>query len=136
MEFLSAEDPSADAAHGDADHEVRAFLLGAPEEDAGGRQERRLMWNLADAIRHHARRRPAHPAIVYRGRDITYAEFDALVDSAAAALSANGIGYGDRVGIALADRPEHLAFLFGAARLGAVFVPLDVRWAPSEKERV
>ena len=94
------------------------------------------MWNLADAIRHHARRRPGHPAIVYRGRDITYAVFDALVDSAAATLAAHGIGAGDRVAIALADRPEHLAFLFGAARLGAVFVPLDCRWAASEKERV
>ena len=94
------------------------------------------MWNLADAIRHHARRRPGHPAIVYRDRDLSYAAFDALVDNAAAALAERSIGAGDRVAIALGDTPEHLAFLFGAARLGAVFVPLDCRWALSEQERV
>lgn len=92
--------------------------------------------NLADAIRHHARRRPAHAAILYRGRSVSYAAFDQLVDAAAAALAKHGIQSGDRVGIALGDLPEHLAFLFGAVRLGAVFIPIDCRWTRGEQERV
>ena len=94
------------------------------------------MWNLADAIRHHARRRPGHTAIVYRDRDLSYAAFDALVDAAAAALAERGVVVGDRVGVALGDTPEHLAVLCGAARLGAVFVPIECRWACGEKKRV
>lgn len=72
----------------------------------------------------------------YRGRTIGYAAFDRAVDGAAASLQASGVAAGDHVGIGLSDRPEHLAYLFAAARLGAVFVPVDCRWTGGEKLRV
>ncbi len=92
--------------------------------------------NLADLIRHHARRRPAHPAIVARDRTWDYATFDAAVDTAALRLRARGIAQGDIVGIALGDTPEHLAFLYGIARIGATILPMDKRWTEGEKQRV
>ena len=92
--------------------------------------------NLADIIRHHARRRPAHPAIVARDRTWSYAELDAAVDIAAGRLRGRGIAQGDIVGIALGDTPEHLAFLFGIARAGATILPMDKRWTEIEKQRV
>lgn len=73
---------------------------------------------------------------MYRGGSIDYASFDRRVDAATALLREHGIRAGDHVGIALKDGPEHLEFLFGMARLGAVFVPIDCRWTPGEKERV
>jgi acyl-CoA synthetase (AMP-forming)/AMP-acid ligase II len=92
--------------------------------------------NLADLIRHHARRRPAHPAVVARDRSWDYATFDAAVDTAVLRLLARDVGRGDIVGIALGDTPEHLAFLFGIARAGAVILPMDRRWTEGEKRRV
>lgn len=92
--------------------------------------------NLADAIRAHARERPTHPAVEHRGWVLSYAAFDRAVDAAASALRAKGIAPGEHVGIGLGDRPEHLAWLFGAARCGAVFVPIDCRWTAPEKARV
>lgn len=92
--------------------------------------------NLADLIRHHARRRPAYPAIVARDRTWSYADLDAAVDTAAGRLLARGVKQGDIVGIALGDTPEHLAFLFGIARAGAVILPMDKRWTEAEKKRV
>lgn len=92
--------------------------------------------NIADLIRHHARRRPAHPAIVSRDRTWDYLTFDAAVDTAALRLLDRGIGKGDVVGVAAGDTPEHLAFLFGIARLGAVILPMDKRWTEGEKQRV
>jgi len=92
--------------------------------------------NLADLIRHHARRRPAHLAVVARDRSWDYATFDAAVDTAVLRLLARGVGKGDIVGIALGDTPEHLAFLFGIARAGAVILPMDKRWTEGEKQRV
>lgn len=92
--------------------------------------------NLADIIRHHARRRPAHPAVVARDRAWSYAEFDAAVDTAALRLHARKIGQRDVVGIALGDTPEHLAFLYGIARVGAIILPMDKRWTEMEKQRL
>jgi long-chain acyl-CoA synthetase len=92
--------------------------------------------NLADLIQHHARRRPAYPAIVARDRTWSYADLDAAVDTAALRLLERGVKQGDIVGIALGDTPEHLAFLFGIARAGAVILPMDKRWTEAEKQRV
>src|SRR5687767_1002896 len=92
--------------------------------------------NLADLVRHHGRRRPAHPAIVARDRTWSYADLDAAVDTAAMRLLERGVKQGDLVGIALGDTPEHLAFLFGIARAGAVILPMDKRWTEAEKQRV
>ncbi|HEY8609741.1 MAG TPA: AMP-binding protein [Roseomonas sp.] len=92
--------------------------------------------NLADALAHHTRARPERAAIIQGERIITYAELDLLVRRWAAHLAAQGISRGDVVGIALKDSPEHLLALYAAARLGAVSLPIDVRWTPAECQAV
>ncbi len=39
---------------------------------------------------------------------------------------------GDRVAVALKNRPEFIELLFGVARLGAIFVPLNFRLSAPE----
>jgi long-chain acyl-CoA synthetase len=91
--------------------------------------------NLSDILRNHAKRRPEHPAIVSRDRQISYSEFDRGVDTTARFLVEAGIRQGDIVGVALKDTPEHMAVLFGIARIGAIILPVDRRWTAGEKER-
>jgi fatty-acyl-CoA synthase len=55
----------------------------------------------------------------------SYADLEHEARRVARALLATGIGKGSRVGILMANRPEAVASLFGAALTGAVVVPLS-----------
>ncbi|GGU92597.1 AMP-binding protein [Actinomadura cremea] len=63
---------------------------------------------------------------------ITYPAFDELADRVAAGLLARGVGRGDRIGLLGLNTPGWLAVFFGAARIGAVVVPLNVRYREAE----
>ncbi|PRX01275.1 UNVERIFIED_ORG: fatty-acyl-CoA synthase [Actinomadura viridilutea] len=63
---------------------------------------------------------------------VTFEEFDGLVDRVAAGLLARGIRRGDRIGLLGLNTPQWLAAFFGAARIGAVIVPLNVRYRERE----
>lgn len=69
--------------------------------------------------------RGASIAIRSQGVSITYAELSERQDRAAAALRDRGVAAGDRVAIALRDSPELIAAFLGAAKLGAIPVPLS-----------
>jgi len=60
-------------------------------------------------------------------REIGYATLDAACNGVASALTARGLGRGDRVGILALNRPEYLEVLFGAMRAGCVPVPLNIK---------
>ncbi|MFN8215974.1 MAG: long-chain fatty acid--CoA ligase [Solirubrobacterales bacterium] len=79
-----------------------------------------------------ARRDPDREAVVCGERRVTYAELDDAARRVAGALRASGIRPGDRVAAALKNRVEFLELLFGVARAGAVFVPLNFRLASEE----
>lgn len=59
-------------------------------------------------------------------------ELRALVDAAATALATKGVTKGTHVGLLCTNRPEWVAWAFGAWRLGAVVVPLSTLWKPAE----
>jgi fatty-acyl-CoA synthase len=63
---------------------------------------------------------------------VTYQELADDADRVAALLSARGIGKGDSVAYLGENSPGFFAVLFGCARLGAVFVPVNTRLAPPE----
>jgi acyl-CoA synthetase (AMP-forming)/AMP-acid ligase II len=63
---------------------------------------------------------------------ITSAEFDQLTDRVATGLLARGVSRGDRIGLLGLNTPQWLAAFFGAARIGAVVVPLNVRYRERE----
>ncbi len=80
---------------------------------------------LGDIPRRSARRHPDKIAIIDGEVTLTFAEFDELVDRAAAALGDNGLGPGDRVAL-LARNCWHYAVLaFATARAAVVLVPLN-----------
>src|SRR6267378_459386 len=69
-----------------------------------------------------ARRHPERVAIV---GEVTYGELAALANRAGNALHSNGVSRGDRVLIVLPDSVEFMAAFFGAAKIGAVAVPVN-----------
>jgi fatty-acyl-CoA synthase len=79
-----------------------------------------------------ASRDPDRTALVCGPRRVTYAELDAAAGRVAGALREAGIRPGRRVATALKNRVEFLELLFGAARAGAIFVPLNFRLSAEE----
>ncbi len=74
---------------------------------------------------------PERVAIVFKDQSLTFRELEGLVNAFANALSALGIGRGDRVALFMANRPEYVVAFFALARIGAVSSPMN----PSYKER-
>src|SRR5712692_7372470 len=68
---------------------------------------------------------PERTAIVGEPREVSYGELAALTNRAGNALRALGVSSGDRVLIALPDSAEFVATFFGAAKIGAVAVPVN-----------
>lgn len=88
--------------------------------------------NLADIFRHWARWQPEALAIRFGDRDLSWRSLDQRSDALAAALAERGLGQGDRIGILLGNCPEYIETSIAAWKLGAVVVPLNVRYAPPE----
>src|SRR5438105_14220273 len=72
-----------------------------------------------------AARHPRKTAIVGEPWGVTYAELLALTNRAGNALLELGVSRGDRVLIVLPDSSEFIASFFGAAKIGAVAVPVN-----------
>jgi long-chain acyl-CoA synthetase len=87
---------------------------------------------LADIIRIGRQRFPDRRAIVADDRTVTYAELDDRSSRVAVALASRGIGRGDRVAFLSLNRIEYYETMLGAAKVGAVTVPINWRLAPSE----
>src|ERR1700754_498963 len=64
----------------------------------------------------------------------TYAQLSELVDRAARALIARGVGKGDRVGIWAPSRYEWVVTQFATARVGAILVTINPAYRASELE--
>ena len=87
---------------------------------------------LADVIRRGARLHPERPAIVADERRITYRELDGRSSQAANALVDLDVERGDRVAFLSLNRVDYYELMLGAAKVGAVTVPVNWRLAPSE----
>jgi len=74
-----------------------------------------------------ALRSPNRRALTFEGTTLTYAQLLDRVDRLAAALRAGGVCHGDRVGFLGLNQPAFLETMFAAARVGAIFVPLNFR---------
>lgn len=72
------------------------------------------------------------PAFHEYGRTWTHGEVHAAVASSATLLAELGVREGDRVMIALHDRIGFILAFLGAARLGAVAVPVNPRLGPKD----
>lgn len=88
--------------------------------------------NIGSWISLRAERDPDRIALVYGAERLTYAELEERVAAVAGALVGSGIEPGDRVAVALKNRPEFIEMLFATARVGAIFVPLNFRLSSQE----
>src|SRR5438132_8137887 len=70
---------------------------------------------------------PSRVALVAGDRRVTYQELDAWANQVARSLQKIGVGHGDRVAVMLHNIPELFGVWNGAARLGALIVPLSYR---------
>lgn len=85
----------------------------------------------------HRQSTPDKVALIYNdGHEMTYRKLADLADSMSALLGQHGIAPGDRVAFIGENSPEFLITLFGCARIGAIFVPVNTRLAPPEIEHV
>jgi len=93
---------------------------------------------IAGWIRRRAERRPDGVALVdtATGARHTYAELHRRVGARAAALAALGVATGDRVALLGENSAAYLEWLFGAAHLGAIAVPVNHRLAADEVAHV
>ncbi|MBC7454778.1 MAG: acyl-CoA ligase (AMP-forming), exosortase A system-associated [Massilia sp.] len=85
-----------------------------------------------DLIFDAARRAPHAPALSHGAARLDYAALAHMVDAAAQALLATGLGRGERVAIYLEKRVENVAAMFGAAAAGGVFVPVNPQLKPDQ----
>lgn len=100
--------------------------MNTPSKDA------EMPFNLADQLRRAAHERPDHLAITDTVTTRTYAELDSRCDQLANALVAAGVAAGDRVAYLGRNSLEFYEFVFGAAKIGAVSVPLNWRLTGDE----
>lgn len=83
-------------------------------------------------VRKWATIKPRGAAVSHRDVTLSWAELDRRVDLVAHRLLELGVAPGDRVGCLMQNRPEFLETLFAVSRVGAVLVPVNVRYAPRE----
>ena len=81
--------------------------------------------SLGDIPRRSARRHPDKTAIVDGDVSLTFAEFDELVDRAAAALRDNGFIAGDRIALLARNCWQYAVLAFATARAAVVLVPIN-----------
>ena len=84
--------------------------------------------------RHVAEGRAGRTAFRFTGRSITYGELADLVARAAGALAETSLEAEQRVLLVLDDSPAFAAAFWGAARLGAVAVPVNTLMSAAEYE--
>ena len=83
-------------------------------------------FNIAEEfVSRPAREHPQRVAILGEPRAVSYGELAEEVNRVSGALLHSGVVPGDRVLIALPDSAEFIAVFFGAARIGAVAVPVN-----------
>ena len=90
--------------------------------------------DLGGMLGETARKFPGHPALVFFGAKITYAELDRLVNRFANGLLALGIGKGDRVALMLPNIPQMVIAYYGTLRAGAIAVATNPLYHSHELE--
>ncbi|MEC9347912.1 MAG: fatty acid--CoA ligase [Pseudomonadota bacterium] len=87
---------------------------------------------LGDILRHHAKERGDKIALKFRDRNWTYDALNRATERVANALVAEGITKGARIALLAANSDHFYELEFGAAKCGAVLVPVNFRLAPPE----
>jgi fatty-acyl-CoA synthase len=91
-----------------------------------------LVMNLADIGSHWARWQPHEIALRFGAESITWRDLESRSDAIAMGLRRLGIQKGDRIAILMLNRAEWIELTIAAWKIGALIVPLNVRFTASE----
>ena len=94
------------------------------------------MFNLAGALDRNADRAPQADAVIFRERRLSHRQLLDRVNALAAAFCEAGVGKGDIVALLMGNRAEFLEAALAVNRVGAAFLPLNVRLAEPELEYI
>jgi acyl-CoA synthetase (AMP-forming)/AMP-acid ligase II len=94
------------------------------------------MKNIGAMLKQRAVVSPRLEAFVEPSADVRmdYAQMNALANKCASVLTSLGVGKGDRVALLMPNCVEFCCLFYGAAKIGAVAVPLNTRLAAAELE--
>jgi fatty-acyl-CoA synthase len=95
-----------------------------------------VMFNLARSLDRNADRTPHDDAVIFRDTRLTHLQLLDRVNALAAAFREAGVGKGDIVALLMGNRPEFLESALAVNRVGAAFLPLNVRLAGPELEYI
>ena len=87
---------------------------------------------MGDGLRRNAWKFPVKIAAKDRFREINYADLNRRVNQLAHGLLSIGVKRGDGVALSVGNRIEHLEIIFATAKIGALAIPLDVKWKALE----
>ncbi|MET1074067.1 MAG: AMP-binding protein, partial [Umezawaea sp.] len=76
------------------------------------------------------------PCLTMDGKSLSYGDVQELSHSVARALARAGVRAGDKVGILSGNDPTAFACVFGIARRGAVWCPINPRNAAGENREL
>lgn len=88
--------------------------------------------NIAGWVRRWARIQPDREAVITAHETLGWGDLERRIEAWAAALIRFGVTPGDRVGCLARNRHEFLELFFATLRIGAIFVPYNVRLTTSE----
>lgn len=94
------------------------------------------MENFASILDYHADRRPDKVVVTHQDTSVTNAELLRRVNALAEALREVGVAEGDVVALLLPNGIEFIEAIFAVNRLGAAFLPINIRLAPAEWEYI
>jgi long-chain acyl-CoA synthetase len=90
------------------------------------------MVNLVEDVADTAAAHPDRTAIGFRGEYLSYEQFWSRAGRFAAALDADGVGAGDRVGVYLPNLPQYVTAFHGTLRAGGIVVPMNPQYKSRE----
>ena len=87
---------------------------------------------IDDLTRANRATRPQATALIFGDRRMTFETLDRRASQVANRLTQAGVGYGDRIAVLAKNCDTFFELMHGAAKIGAVLVPVNFRLAPRE----
>jgi len=88
--------------------------------------------NVGKILSDLAVKKASKTAIIFNEKQFTYGNLNTIANSLAKYLVENGIKQGDNIAVILPNCPEFAFVYFAAAKLGAIFSPIDIRQGETE----
>lgn len=92
--------------------------------------------NLSEMLKITSNKYPSNVAITEEGKSITYEEFYREAKETSGVLRKLGVSKGDRVVVLAENSTQWIIIYFGIVMLGAIAVPLDVKYKQLELESI